>query len=88
MAVKSLTLNLFNEFSLSIKKKFPFIVISTLFLSLLEMLSIGMIVPLVTQIVKGSYDGIFYKILLKFNLDYSSNDGFLLIASVFFFLYL
>ena len=85
MAVKSLALNLFNEFSLSIKKKFPLIIISTLFLSFLEMISIGIIVPLVTQIVKGSYDGIFSQILLNFNLDYSSNDSFLLITSVFFF---
>ena len=88
MAVKSLALNLFNEFSLSIKKKFPLIIISTLFLSFLEMISIGIIVPLVTQIVKGSYDGIFSQILLNFNLDYSSNDSFLLITSVFFFFYI
>lgn len=85
MSVKSLSLNLFTRLSSGIKKKLPLIVISTLFLSFLEMLSIGMIVPLVTQIVKGSYDGIFSQVLFKLNLDYLSNDSFLLIVVLIFF---
>jgi hypothetical protein len=69
MFLKILSYDLFSKLSFDIKKKFPLIVLSTLLLSFLEMLSLSMIVPIITIVLKGSYEGIFSQFLIYLNLN-------------------
>jgi ABC-type multidrug transport system fused ATPase/permease subunit len=77
MFLKILSYDLFSKLSFDIKKKFPLIVLSTLLLSFLEMLSLSMIVPIITIVLKGSYEGIFSQFLIYLNLNKLLNENLL-----------
>jgi ABC-type multidrug transport system fused ATPase/permease subunit len=77
MLLKILGYDLFKKLSVDIKKKFPLIVLSTIILSFLEMLSISMIIPIITIVLKGSYEGIFSQILLKLKFNEFLNENLL-----------
>ena len=86
MFLKILGYDLFSKLSLDIKKKFPLIVLSTLLLSFLEMLSLSMIVPIITIVLKGSYEGIFSQFLVYLNLNKLLNENLLLFILIISFL--
>lgn len=82
MYLKILGYDLFSKLSISLKKKFPLIVLSTLFLSFLEMLSLSMIVPIITIVLKGSYEGLFSQFLLNLNIEKLLNGNLLLLVLI------
>jgi ABC-type multidrug transport system fused ATPase/permease subunit len=88
MSVKSLSLNLFNQLPLVIKKKFRLIILSTLLLGFLEMLTMSMIIPIITIFIKGNYQGIFTEIIVTLGLENPLKENILFFGILFFLVFI
>lgn len=88
MSVKSLSLNLFNQLPLVIKKKFKLIILSTLLLGFLEMLTMSMIIPIITIFIKGNYQGIFTEIIVTLGLENLLKENILFFGILFFLVFI
>jgi ABC-type multidrug transport system fused ATPase/permease subunit len=86
MSVKNLSLNLFNQLPLVIKKKFKLIILSTLLLGFLEMLTMSMIIPIITTFIKGNYQGFFSEIINSLGLKILLKEHPMLFVGVLFFI--
>lgn len=88
MSVKNLSLNLFNQLPLVIKKKFKLIILSTLLLGFLEMLTMSMIIPIITIFIKGNYQGIFTEIIVTLGLENLLKKNILFFGILFFLVFI
>ena len=74
----------FNCFSPKLKKKFPIIVLSTILLGFLEMLSAGMIIPIIAIVLDLRSEKFLSKIINSLGIENIDNINLIVIVAIFF----
>ena len=73
--------NFFNYFPNKLKKKFLWIVLSTILLGIFEMLSISIIIPIISILLNVNSDGFLINQINSFGLEINYNIETMLIVS-------